>query len=60
MKNTLKIFFVFTVMFSLVSAGDVEDIKNQIIKNNEFLEKINVGQMSIQSLAHWNSGPVVD
>ena len=40
MKQIIKIMFVFTVMCSMVSAGDVEDIKQQNMKNNEFFKKI--------------------
>ena len=59
MKDTLKIFFVFTVMCSMVSAGDVEDIKNQIMKNNEYFttNKRGADEYSKEgALEFWSSG----
>ena len=59
MKDTLKIFFVFTVMCSMVSAGDVEDIKNQIMKNNEYFTTNKRGAdeySKLGALEFWSSG----
>ena len=40
MKSFLKLFGFIFVIISFTLAGDVEDIKNQILKNNEY-SKIN-------------------
>ena len=51
--------FVFTVMFSMVSAGDVEDIKKQIMDNNEYFRKNKRGAdeySNLGALEFWSSG----
>jgi len=59
MKHCIKIMFVFTVMFSMVSAGDVEDIKKQIMDNNEYFRKNKRGAdeySNLGALEFWSSG----
>ena len=59
MKHCIKIMFVFTVMFSMVSAGDVEDIKKQIMDNNEYFRKNKRGADEYSNsgaLEFWSSG----
>ena len=59
MKHCIKIMFVFTVMFSMVSAGDVEDIKKQIMENNEYFRKNKRGAdeySNLGALEFWSSG----
>ena len=59
MKHCIKIMFVFTVMFSMVSAGDVEDIKKQIMDNNEYFRKNKRGAdeySKLGALEFWSSG----
>ena len=59
MKQIIKFMFVFTVMCSMVSAGDVEDIKNQILENNEFFKKNKRGADEYSKLGafeFWSSG----
>ena len=51
--------FIFTVMFSMVSAGDVEDIKKQIMENNEYFRKNKRGAdeySNLGALEFWSSG----
>tara|TARA_B100000953_G_scaffold103293_1_gene84671 strand:+ start:478 stop:918 length:441 start_codon:yes stop_codon:yes gene_type:complete len=51
--------FIFTVMFSMVSAGDVEDIKKQIMDNNEYFRKNKRGAdeySNLGALEFWSSG----
>jgi len=51
--------FVFTVMFSMVRAGDVEDIKKQIMDNNEYFRKNKRGAdeySNLGALEFWSSG----
>ena len=62
MKHCIKIMFVFTVMFSMVSAGDVEDIKKQIMDNNEYSNKNNrsINEYSKNgALEYWSSGGLI-
>ena len=59
MKHCIKIMFIFTVMFSMVSAGDVEDIKKQIMDNNEYFRKNKRGAdeySNLGALEFWSSG----
>ena len=59
MKHCIKIMFVFTVMFSMVRAGDVEDIKKQIMDNNEYFRKNKRGAdeySNLGALEFWSSG----
>jgi len=59
MKYYMKIMFVFTVMCSMVSAGDVEDIKQQIMDNNEYFRKNKRGAdeySNLGALEFWSSG----
>ena len=59
MKYYMKIMFVFTVMCSMVSAGDVEDIKQQIMDNNEYFRKNKRGAdeySKLGALEFWSSG----
>lgn len=59
MKHCIKIMFIFTVMFSMVSAGDVEDIKKQIMENNEYFRKNKRGAdeySNLGALEFWSSG----
>ena len=59
MKHCIKIMFVFTVMCSMVSAGDVEDIKKQIMENNEYFRKNKRGAdeySNLGALEFWSSG----
>ena len=59
MKYYMKIMFVFTVMCSIVSAGDVEDIKQQIMDNNEYFRKNKRGAdeySNLGALEFWSSG----
>ena len=59
MKHCIKIMFVFIVMFSMVSAGDVEDIKKQIMDNNEYFRKNKRGAdeySNLGALEFWSSG----
>ena len=59
MKHIIKIMFVFTIMFSMLSAGDVEDIENQIMKNNEYFTKNKRGAdeySKLGALEFWSSG----
>ena len=62
MKQIIKIIFVFTVMCSMVSAGDVEDIKQQILENNEFFKKNKRGAdeySKLGALEFWSRGGVL-
>ena len=62
MKHCIKIMFVFIVMFSMVSAGDVEDIKKQIMDNNEYSNKNNrsINEYSKNgALEYWSSGGLI-
>ena len=59
MKYYMKIMFVFTVMCSMMSAGDVEDIKQQIMDNNEYFRKNKRGAdeySNLGALEFWSSG----
>ena len=59
MKYYMKIMFVFTVMCSMMSAGDVEDIKQQIMDNNEYFRKNKRGAdeySKLGALEFWSSG----
>jgi len=59
MKYYINIMFVFTVMCTMVSAGDVEDIKQQIMDNNEYFRKNKRGAdeySNLGALEFWSSG----
>ena len=59
MKHCIKIMFVFIVMFSMVGAGDVEDIKKQIMDNNEYFRKNKRGADEYSNsgaFEFWSSG----
>ena len=62
MKSFLKLFGFIFVIISFTLAGDVEDIKNQILKNNEY-SKINNQSVNEYSkdgaLEFWSSGGLI-
>ena len=59
MKHIIKIIFVYSIMFSILSAGDVEDIENLIMKNHQYFTKNKRGAdeySKLGALEFWSSG----
>ena len=62
MKQFFKILFGIAVISSFLVAGDVEEIKNQIMDNNEYSNKNNrsVNEYSKSgALEYWSSGGLI-